>query len=228
MRGLLRSVEMSLKAIFRRLPRLLLPLLVPLLVLFPSLALGVVAGVPTGGPKDPLNLDPVIGHFAFPGVELTVRWEACGQVNAFYDGHGHVIMCTELVRAMTPGQIRFILAHELSHGVIHQLELPTTGSSEVAADYLAAYILYFGGNSRDILEMARYFFQRGGDEDPADPHPGNVRRGLYLYCLGKGPNPPPTAIWCGSGDDGIWNRNRWVWTTLLETAQKRIAEYDAS
>lgn len=181
-------------------------------LILPTLLLGLIPA--DGANPDAYRLERVISHFTFSGVEVRVVWESCGQVNAFYlPKERKVILCTELHGRLTPGQIRFLLAHELGHAVIHQRGIPVVGySDEIAADMLASYVLYFGGMAGDILDASRFFLDLGNPEDPTDPHPGDVRRGLYLACLGRG---EAGGFWCGA----MFLRNKLAWDALLKATE---------
>lgn len=179
--------------------------------LFLALTLTLVLGaVPLTPAQDPLGINRVFDSFSVFGMKYTWHWEECGGVNAYYEPRTRSItLCSELVDHMTPGQIRFILAHELSHGVVAQLGLAIPGSEEIAADMLAAWVLGMNGMDHDTLEMAVFFYTRARpDSNPSDPHPGDVRRGMYLYCLGKREKGPS---WCGD----TWVHNQWVWPQLI-------------
>lgn len=134
-------------------------------------------------PRDPYGLKPVVSAMMFDGVETEVVWRECGFVNAFYAPEARqVTLCTEL-RELGPGVIRFILAHELAHGVIIQRDLAFTGSSEWAADELAGLVLILMGYQQDVLDAADFWFARGTPETPTDPHLGADRRGWGLLCM---------------------------------------------
>lgn len=132
---------------------------------------------------DPLDLNRVETAMMYPGVHTTIRWEKCGEVNAYYyPPEKVVIMCHELL-SLRPSIIRYILAHELAHGVILQRGVPFTGSHEVAADELAALALINEGMSDDIMDAAKFWMDRGFPEIASDDHPGDAKRGYTLRCI---------------------------------------------
>ena len=133
---------------------------------------------------DPLKLGATLEMFRVPGVEYTVSWKACGQINAYYSHRKrHITLCYELLEASNPGTVRFILGHEIGHAVIRQLRVPFTGLEEAAADEFSAVILGWYGQRDDVLVAGRWFVAQGGEENPWDEHPGNMRRGITLACL---------------------------------------------
>ncbi len=140
-------------------------------------------GVAPAAPRDPWGFTPVINMFRFDGVETTVKWDTCGQVNAYYQHRTKTVtMCTEL-RVLPAGVIRYILAHELSHAVIMQRNIAYTGSHEAAADELAAMMLVMMGYEEDILAGARFWLSMNRPESPWDDHPGDERRASNLLCM---------------------------------------------
>jgi hypothetical protein len=155
----------------------------------------LLGGAAAGVDKDPFDLTPVINAFRFDGVETRVTWETCGEINAYYfPSQRKVVLCTEL-QAFSPGVVRYILAHELSHAVIMQRDVAYTTSHEGAADELAALVLIWMGRDTDVLEGARFWATLGRPENPFDDHFGDVRRAWNMTCLVA-----------GSRDDGIYSR----------------------
>ncbi len=133
--------------------------------------------------QDPYNLAPVISAMMFPGVETEVRWQTCGTVNAYYEPAAkRVTLCREL-RTLKPGVIRYILAHELAHGVIIQRDVAFVGSSEWAADELSSLVLILMGNEDDVREGGEWWLGRANPEDPYDEHLGDERRGYGMLCM---------------------------------------------
>lgn len=163
-------------------------------------------GVLTGWTKldrDPHNLQPIINAMQFDGVETTVSWEDCGQINAYYwPLKKHVYLCNEL-EGLPDGLIQFILAHELAHGVIYQRQIPITGSKEAAADELAAYIMHAMGRDREMLEAATWYAVMNTPEFPPDDHPSDIRRAWALMRL-------------ADGTSEYSRRVTWTWNYLLE------------
>ncbi len=137
-------------------------------------------------PADPLDLGLVVSAMAYPGVDVAVEWQDCGEVNAYYDAGRHtVVMCNELP-IDKPAVVRFVLAHELAHAVIQQLDIPYTTSSEGAADELATYTMLMAGWRDDVMTAADYTLQRNNPDFAVDPHPSDQRRALNMICLAQG------------------------------------------
>ena len=97
------------------------------------------------------------------------------------------------------GNLYFVLAHELGHAVISQLNLPVLGRDEDAADSFAtlSMLLIDTGLSDTVLrEAVRGFFliaQRDKSEDqlPAiyDEHSLDMQRAFQIVCLMVGAHP---------------------------------------
>jgi len=91
--------------------------------------------------------------------DITVGFEVCDEVNAYYDPDLHrVVLCDELLDGLTTtlaapgsdpsmvatavtGAAVFFLLHELGHALIHALDLPAVGREEDAVDQLATVLL---------------------------------------------------------------------------------------
>lgn len=134
--------------------------------------------------KLPPEIARVIPEMAHPGVTVRVDVVDCGTVeNAwYYPDTKHVEFCSSLLALPAP-VARFILAHELAHAIIVQLDVPYTGSHEEAADELAALVLLATGD--DLREVARYWYQESiTTEVPtwAD-HPSHLQRFHTLRCM---------------------------------------------
>lgn len=158
------------------------------------------------------NIQPIIDAATFPGMDVSLEWRKCGEVNGYYyPATKTIVMCKELT---TRGDsfIRFVVAHEMGHAAIRQMHLAYTGSEEVAADEFGALILNLIGYTDDVMATGDYFFKRGYPEDPWDDHPGDVRRGLALQCFATGfkhrhePYGPCTGEWARLVDS---------WRTLI-------------
>ncbi len=174
--------------------------------------LAVLMGAAPAATRDPYKLTPVINAFRFDGVDATIEWKTCGQVNAFYQPWDHrVVLCNEL-KAYSPGVIRYILAHELSHATIMQRSIPYTGSHEWAADELAGLWLIIIGHEDDVMEGAEFWYGLGRDENPYDDHPGDTRRALNLACLVWTHQEVPSAL---AGCNTQFKRVNAAWNELL-------------
>ncbi len=137
----------------------------------------------TSAPQGLYGTEEIERIMSLPGVQTGVTWRDCGEVNGYYLPIAHrVVMCNEL-RAFRPGLIRYVLAHELAHGIIQQLDVPITGTEEWAADELAAVMLLATGHGNDVLEGAEFWLSWNRPEDPFDPHLGDQRRFFDMACL---------------------------------------------
>lgn len=97
-----------------------------------------------------------------------------------------ILLCAESLADKDPGYVRFIIAHELSHAYIRQLDLPFTGSSEAAADELAVYLLTRAGYADAVLSASEYYKSRILDLFPGFfVHPTNEQRYHMMRCLGN-------------------------------------------
>ena len=161
---------------------------------------------------DPLSLRPIAAAMTVPGVTVTWGWEKCGFINAWYSPRTrHVTMCEELKTAPggSPGFVRYVFAHEVAHSVIIQRDLAFTGSSEGAADEFAAFVLVLMGRGQDVLDGAAFWLARSADEDPLDPHLGDIRRAYGMVCIVATSYEPEPAC------DLQWDHVAKTWLTLL-------------
>jgi hypothetical protein len=172
-----------------------------------------VSPAAAGAKPDPYELQSVINSFQFDGVEVTVGWRKCGQVNAFYYYNAkRVVLCNELQK-LPAGVIRYILAHELSHAVIMQLDVAYTTHHEGAADELAALMLIWTGREEDVLAGAVFWATLDRPEDPFDDHFGDMRRAVNLACLVAGSKDEGLS---DLGCTGIYRRATRAWVRLLD------------
>lgn len=146
--------------------------------------LACLMGATEPKPADPLRLEPIVSAFMFPGVDTAIRWDECGEVNAYYNYRDkQVTMCKELLD-LDPGFVRFVLAHELAHGVIRQLNVAFTGSEEDAADELAAFVLGALEQADDVMAAADVFGSlEDGIDVPWDEHMAHSKRAYVLGCF---------------------------------------------
>lgn len=145
--------------------------------------LGVLAGW-SFATKDPHNLAPTIAAMKVPGVTTTVTVQECGQPNGFYDLKTRsIIICSELFTVTTDETVHAILAHELAHGIIHQLNIPFTGNEEAAADELSAVLMDKAGLKDDMKAVIHYLLENDHGYDPLDDHPPNVTRALSIAAV---------------------------------------------
>lgn len=117
------------------------------------------------------------------GMHVTYNWAECGEVNAYYiPAIAHITLCQELLDQGL-GLTRFVVAHEMGHAIINQLDIPYTGLEEMAADEIGAVVLHLIDHQEDVVEAARYFKQKGRPEYADDPHPSDARRFVTLSLL---------------------------------------------
>ncbi len=160
---------------------------------------------------DPHGLAQVAHMMRIPGVTVSYTWETCGTPNAYYQIRSQrVRMCKELETILDSGAIRFILAHELAHAIIRQKHIAYTGSEEVAADELAAFVLSVFDHQADIISVAEWFEEKAQPENPYDEHSGDLRRAYDLQCIALG-STGDGAGYC----NGVWNRVQSSWLRLL-------------
>lgn len=122
-----------------------------------------------------------------PRVDFSLTFEPCGTENAFYWPATHeIVVCDEILYRGT-AVIRAIVAHEVSHAYILQLDIPYTGSHEVAADELGAYLLAKTGHGADLLAIADLWRDMGEINNVSgwDDHPDFDQRYWTLHCLGQ-------------------------------------------
>jgi hypothetical protein len=161
----------------------------------------------------PLEADvqTIVEGMTYPGMSVEVFYEDCGVVNAYYyPFFKAVVLCNELMKE-DPGFVRFVVAHEMAHAVIWQLDIPYTGSGEDAADELASLVLGHNNMMDDILAAALYFAKQPKGYDPAGEHAPNPRRAYTLACLADGAEEKPVRIECSYK----FRRAAQAWTRLL-------------
>lgn len=128
----------------------------------------------------------------------------------------------------------FVLAHEIGHAMVRQLDIPVTGREEDAVDGFAAFLLAenprFGPGTAfaAALLFDAYASQRGRDlqyEDFADEHSVSEQRVYNFLCwlygsdpktfrplVRQGVLPQARAVRCGNE----WEQIERSWTRLLE------------
>jgi hypothetical protein len=124
----------------------------------------------------------------------------------------------------------FVVAHELGHALVHQLDLPVTGKEEDAVDGFAAYLLANtrGFGPRSALAAAVLFdglSHTPSDEDYADEHSLSQQRVYQFLCwiygsdrrafrsiVGKDGLPRARAVRCAAE----WKQLNNSWTRLME------------
>jgi hypothetical protein len=194
---------------------------------------------------------------------VDIQMVDCGTVNAFYDPNSsRIIMCYELLEYYVDmfkpvsksndelgnaviGATFFAFFHELGHGLIHQLDLPSTGQEEDAVDELSTLILMEGGDDGVAAAMAgaKWFAMEQEKEDKSgqhmpmfDEHGLNGKRFFNVACLVYGSNPEkyqamvtnnylpePRAVRCGEE----FKRKSHAWEKLLKDHMVAGAEAQA-
>ena len=143
------------------------------------------------------DLPGLLNEYAPPGV--TTKAVDCGQINAFYDLNGHIIVCNEMVEDMAlvlgpdsaADALRFVVLHEVGHAVISIDDIPFTGNEELAADEYATVMLLEAGESDATLAMATYMAKIGSAvDDPMAPHPSTFRRAAVILGYTEGATNP--------------------------------------
>lgn len=117
------------------------------------------------------------------GVEVTTRWEPCGEVNAYYSGDDNSItFCTEL--ADYPAFARAVAAHEMAHAVLYNL---TGDIGEYAADELAAVWLLRDADDVSAMQgLATYFITNASPKRLGGLHPSDVYRAVWAIKMVDG------------------------------------------
>jgi hypothetical protein len=135
------------------------------------------------------------------------------------------------VRAMIYAN-EFVIAHELGHALVDQLDIPITGKEEDAVDGFAAYLLAntSGFGPRSALSAAVLFAGFSGDDAPtdaayADEHSLSQQRVYQFLCwiygsdrrafrgiVGKDGLPRARAVRCADE----WRQLNRSWTRLME------------
>lgn len=157
------------------------------------------------------GVDDIITGMTPKGVKVTVQWKQCGFLNSAYEDKTQTItMCYELFK-LPPGVIRFVAAHEMTHAILHQLDLPFTGMEELAADEYAGEWMLTHGFKDDVKAAIHWFdsFPSGlhGAEDPYDEHPSDARRSWQLEYMWAG--------YLGYFHQNDWKRIQRAWERLI-------------
>jgi hypothetical protein len=146
----------------------------------------------------------------------------CGEVNALYLPATHsIILCNELVDQY-PEAVPVIIAHEMTHAIIHQLDIPFTGSEEDAADQFAAVYLGLTGHLDEMLAGAMAYETMGLVEshDLGDTHSSLKQRAYTLMCMEDGAESEPVLKQCqGQFETATRNWGRLI-VSALELSQE--------
>ncbi|HEV8600045.1 MAG TPA: DUF4344 domain-containing metallopeptidase [Gemmatimonadales bacterium] len=177
--------------------------------------------------------------------DMTLATAHCNEPNASYQpGERKVTLCYELFRALSErfateiegdylvtGTLVFALMHELGHGLIDVLELPTTGREEDAVDQLATVLLLNQGAIGDSLAFGAVGWfaanARSSQLDDlalADDHGLDKQRVYNIICwiYGRDPDRYPEVLKEGwlpehraARCPGEYQRLRRSWAVLL-------------
>lgn len=168
---------------------------------------------PEPSPRNPPELEAQIEAvgkvMATPGVVDQVVLAQCGEVNAYYwPDTKTVTLCAE---ALALPAWRAVVAHELAHADILQLDVSYTGSGEAAADELSWVRLIEAGRQGDVLALARFYLTLDSNYEPSpvDDHPESHRRAYTAMCLVFGAANPDTT--CGKR----YKHAKAVWDKLV-------------
>ena len=137
------------------------------------------------------------------------------------------------------GNMLFVAAHEMGHGVLAELQLPNLGRDEDAADAFAILTAIKAGNSfshRILVEAAKGWYladlrDKKTGEKPTyyDAHSMNLQRAYYIVCLMVGSNPEKFKELAEMTDlpeerqescKGDFGTATWSWETLLKPHQR--------
>ncbi len=160
--------------------------------------IALITTAPVHPPKvDAAHVKEIIAEMTLPGMEIHAEVVKCGFVNAFYSPmYKALIICQELVEQY-PTIVPAVVAHEMAHAIIHQLDVPITGSEEDAADELSAVVLGNTGHADDLLEVALWFKATKDNGDVTDTHSPSSRRAWTFACLADGSEVVPVVAGCG-------------------------------
>ncbi|HEU0036916.1 MAG TPA: DUF4344 domain-containing metallopeptidase [Kofleriaceae bacterium] len=149
----------------------------------------------------------------WPGP-LPVKFEECGQPNAFYSPADHSIrICHELFDYLvqtftaagadpasaarrTSGTVLWTFFHELGHALVGELELGITGRGEDAADELATLVIASARSHQSALDAAAWFHIESKKPKPSkfwDAHSMDGQRVVTIACLLYGADPAKFA-----------------------------------
>jgi hypothetical protein len=189
--------------------------------------------------------------------DVTITFKECGKINAWWDPRERSInMCFELMEDMAErfkpiaksdeelqdavgGAVMFAIFHEMGHGLIDLLKLPSTGKEEDAVDQLATYVLIDSSGDqgekmalngamwwgRQYEEMAQSGKTTGDlDQLWANEHSFDAQRFYNIVCwvyghdpdkyrnLVNNPLPEQRAVRCPQEYGRLSN----AWATLLK------------
>jgi len=154
------------------------------------------------------TIGPVLEKIARLRVDVPVKFNSCGQKNAFYRSYdGSITICRELqtdfskflasTRRSDPslsqvefGGIFFVIAHEVGHAIVDIHKVPVMAQEEAIVDAFSAYLVLLTDSPIFIdgaISVAEYFRWSEGIFHPAsDVHLSGPQRKFNLMCLATG------------------------------------------
>ena len=180
--------------------------------------------------------------------DVTLATAHCDEPNASYDSEARrVTLCYELFKNLSErfarkvggqylvtGTVVFALMHELGHGLIDVLELPTTGREEDAVDQLATILLLNQGATGDSLAFGAVGWfvtnaksNRLDDLALADDHGLDKQRVYNIICwiYGRDPRRYPEVIAEGWVPEHRAEKCPGEYLRLRRSWQKLLAPY---
>lgn len=183
--------------------------------------------------------------------DLSVHFEDCGEINAFYDPEKkRISMCWELLEytaekfskdgandeeaaAGFVSATVFTFFHELGHALVDLLDLPITGKEEDVVDQLATWILVAGGEEGALMAIdgAVSFIDEEGDEEPVTwgEHSLDQQRFYNIVCWVYGSAPEKFAELTESRDGPLPNERAEIcpdeWARMSKAWERLLAEH---
>jgi len=133
--------------------------------------------------------------------DITIAFEDCGEINAFYDPtRVRVSMCYEFVQDVaqffnfdddrTFGALGFVFYHELGHALVDQFSLPVLGREEDVVDgFAAAIMVQVEEDARGMVHAASHLNGAGEAVNPIEfvgSHTVGPARVANLLCWATG------------------------------------------
>ena len=149
----------------------------------------------------------VVRGMTLKGMHVNFVFKVCGEINGYYQPSTKTVtLCAE---DLDEGYsfTRFIVAHEMAHAVIGQLDIPYTGSGEDAADELAAVVLGLSDQWYDVQNAANWFLLHASPPNPFDSHTYDEKRFVILSRYASAAK--------DGGGDPRWDHAVRAWAVLL-------------
>jgi Zn-dependent membrane protease YugP len=157
-----------------------------------------------------------VGDMTFPGMDVSLEIKKCGMVNAFYfDSQKKIIVCQEAID-LVPELIPGMVAHEMGHAIIEQLDLPITGSEEDAADEISIIYMAHSDQLDEVWKLALWYKQSGlvDKYNPQDDHSEMNHRAWTFACMAMGAEESPQLEQCTQKYKTAEHR----WSKLIRSA----------